>query len=85
MNFRNLLLALVATVMTAHAHPGHDIMAHGASHVATSPFHLLVLAMVGLVSMGIAQLVRNVAARRMLRTAGATALIAATAIWSLGY
>jgi len=85
MNFRNLLLALVATVMTVHAHPGHDIMAHGASHVATSPFHLMVLAMVGLFSLGIAQLVRNVAARRVLQTAGATALVAATAIWGLGY
>ena len=84
MNFRNLLLAAFASTIAASAHPGHDLMAHGAGHVATSAYHLFVLFAVAVLSFAGGQFVRHAAARRILRAAGATALVAAIAVWTLG-
>jgi hypothetical protein len=84
MNFRSLVLILSAFVMSAQAHPGHDLMAHGAGHVATSVYHLWVLCAVALVSFGVGQMVRTAASRRVLRTAGVMALLAAGTLWGFG-
>jgi hypothetical protein len=85
MKFRNLLMALLPlSLVLATAHPGHDLLEHGAGHVASSPFHLFVLAAGAVVLFGIAQFVRSASARKYLRFAGAAALVVAGALWTLG-
>lgn len=85
MNFRKWLMAMLPlTLVLASAHPGHDLMEHGAGHVASSPYHLFVMAAVAVVMLGTAQMVRSASAKKYLRLAGATALIAAGAMWGLG-
>ena len=85
MNFRTILMTLVPfSVLLAQAHPGHDLLEHGASHAATSPYHLAVLACVALVLFAVAQLVRSAAARKYLRLGGAVMLAVAGALWGLG-
>jgi hypothetical protein len=83
MNFRNLFLVFSAFAISAQAHPGHDLMAHGAGHVATSPYHLMVLCLAALVSFVVGQMVRNAVTRRIFRVTGITALLAAGALWGL--
>jgi len=85
MNFRNLFLVLSAFVISAQAHPGHDLMSHGAAHVATSAYHLWVLCVVALISFAVGQIVRSAANRRVFRAAGVTALLAAGTLWGLGF
>src|SRR5687767_13412174 len=85
MNFRKLLMALLPlSVLLANAHPGHDLMEHGAGHVASSPYHLFVLAGAAVVLFGIAQVVRSQSAKKYLRFAGAAALVVAGALWGFG-
>ncbi len=84
MNFRNWFLALFATVLCAQAHPGHDLMAHGPAHVATSAYHLGVLFTVAVVSFAVGQTVKGVVSRRIFRTVGVSALVAGVAVWTLG-
>lgn len=85
MNFRKLLMALLPlSVLVAKAHPGHDLMEHGAGHVASSPYHLFVLAAVALVLIAGAQVVRSESAKKYLRYAGAAALVVAGALWGFG-
>ena len=85
MSFRNLFLVLSAAVLSAQAHPGHDLMAHGAGHVATSAYHLWALFAVAVVSFAVGQLVRSAVTRRVFRTAGVTALVAAVALWGFAF
>ena len=85
MNFRKLLMALLPlSVLIAKAHPGHDLMEHGAGHVASSAYHLFVLAGVAVLLLGVAQFVRSQSAKKYLRFAGASALAAAGALWGFG-
>jgi hypothetical protein len=85
MNFRKLLLALLPlSVLLANAHPGHDLMEHGAGHVASSAYHLFVLAGFALALFAVAQVVRSESAKKYLRFAGAASLLAAGALWGFG-
>lgn len=85
MNFRRILMALAPlTLVLVSAHPGHGIMEHGAGHVASSAYHLFVLAGLAVVMLGVGQVVRSESARKYLRVAGATALVVAGALWGLG-
>lgn len=85
MNFRTMLIALLPlSVLLANAHPGHDLLQHGAAHAATSPYHIAVLGICALVMLAVAQIVRSSAAKKYLRWGGAVALIAAVAMWGLG-
>ena len=85
MTFRNLLIALLPfTLALTHAHPGHGLLEHGAGHVASSVYHLIVLCAVAFGTFVVAQVVRNTSAKRYLRAAGATALIVAGALWGFG-
>jgi hypothetical protein len=77
--------ALLAIVHTASAHPGHPILEHGAAHVITSPYHLLILATLGVALLAVAQLVRSRWAQRCLRVAGVGAVIAAGLLAALGH
>jgi hypothetical protein len=76
-------LLLVATC--AQAHPGHGLLEHGPRHAFTSPYHLGVLAVIGAGCWLAGRFVtRSILAKRLLRCAGATALIAAAVLWTLG-
>jgi hypothetical protein len=76
--------ALLALVHTANAHPGHPMLDHGAAHVITSPYHLLILASTGAALLAVAQIVRRRWAQQCLRVAGAGAVIAAGLLCALG-
>ena len=67
-------------VVSVSAHPGHDWLEHGVSHVATSPFHLLVLASAGLVLAVLARYVRRPSTRVCLRLGAGLCLVSAAAI-----
>ena len=69
---------VIGSSATAHAHPGHDLFSHGVTHAATSPYHLLALALLGiLVGFG-ARFIRNARLQTCARVAaGACVLIAA--------
>ena len=77
--------ALLAVVHTANAHPGHRLLDHGAAHVITSPYHLVILAAMGVAMIAVAQIVRSRSAQQCLRIAGVGAVIAAGALCALGY
>ena len=74
------LLALLSAAGAVWAHPGHDWLEHGASHIVTSPFHLLVLASAGL-GLGVAaKFVRSASARAYLYLGATVCLMAAAAL-----
>ena len=77
--------ALLAVVQTANAHPGHGLLDHGAEHVITSPYHLVILATMGVAMIAIAQIVRSRSAQRCLRISGVGVVIAAGLLCALGY
>ena len=70
----------ICAATSVSAHPGHNWLEHGVSHVATSPFHLLVLASAGLVLAVLARYVRRPSARVCLRLGAGLCLIGPT--WS---
>jgi hypothetical protein len=75
-----LFAALPPSLM---AHPGHGVMDHGAGHVVTSPFHLAGLLAVAIAFFAAARVMKNPATKRLLRGAGATALLLVAAVWAL--
>ena len=77
--------ALLAVVQTANAHPGHGLLDHGAAHVITSPYHLMILAAGGVALIAGARIVRNRSVQQGLRIAGFGAVIAAGLLCALGY
>ena len=77
-----LLFAL--TTLSLRAHLGHDLAEHGLAHTVTSPFHLLMIAVVCALCFTFAKLVVNARVKRVLSSAGAVALLAAAVLWLLG-
>ena len=77
--------ALLALIQTANAHPGHPLLDHGTAHVITSPYHLLILATIGVVLLAAAQIIQSRWAQRCLRVAGVGAVIAAGLLSALGH
>ena len=77
--------ALLAVAQSANAHPGHGLLEHGAAHMITSPYHLMILATMGVAMIAIAQIVRSRSAQRYMRIAGVGAVIAAGLLCALGY
>ncbi|HET6406523.1 MAG TPA: hypothetical protein VFG14_01480 [Chthoniobacteraceae bacterium] len=73
-------VAILWAAVPVSAHPGHDLLENGVSHVATSPFHLLVLASAGLVLAVLARYVRRPSTRVYLRLGAALCLVTAAAI-----
>ena len=85
MSFRKLMLALMPlSVVLGNAHPGHGMMEHGAAHVATSAYHLFVLAGMAVALFVVAQVVRSATAKKYLRLGGMAALATAGALWGFG-
>jgi hypothetical protein len=77
--------ALVALAHTANAHPGHPMLDHGTAHVVTSPYHLLILATIGIALLAGAQIVQSRWAQRCLRVAGFGAVIVAGLLSAIGH
>lgn len=76
-------LFLVATCVQAH--PGHGLLDHGAKHAMASPYHVGVLAAIGVGCWLAARFAaRSAGFKRLLRWAGVTALLAAAAFWTFG-
>lgn len=82
---RSLLLLLTFLPAAIYAHPGHDLMQHGGSHVAMSPYHLAFLGLIALASLGIAVLVRNWRLKLFFRGTGLLSLLSVAVLWALRY
>jgi uncharacterized membrane protein YqgA involved in biofilm formation len=77
------LIAFVAATSAALAHPGHPIKGSGVAHLATSPYHLAMLASGGLLLLGAAWFIRRQTPRRVAQYAGALALASALLLWGI--
>jgi len=75
--------ATTAFALSASAHPGHDWAAVDARHLVTSPDHLAVLALAGVVLCLGARFVQARWPRRMLQGAGLVAVAVAAVVWGL--
>lgn len=73
---RNALAATLWTlgVSVASAHPGHDWNALPATHLLTSPYHLVTFALVGAGLLLGARFVQRTAARHVMQWTGAVAI-----------
>jgi hypothetical protein len=58
-------------------------MEHGPAHVVTSPFHLLIIAMVSALCFTCAAFAMNPRVKRVLSSAGAVAFLVAAVMWLL--
>ena len=76
-------LLLVAFGSTAQAHPGHSLAEAGARHLLTSPYHVMVLACIGLTLWAVGSLVHRAVPRRLLQFSGAIAIAGAALLWGL--
>lgn len=85
----NLALGLALVVLgpsgasTAQAHPGHALGEHGAGHVISSPYHLFILAVTGLLLWLGARFVQRRLPRRLLQAGGLAAVAGAALMWGL--
>ena len=62
--------ALAFSLTAASAHPGHALDAEPASHLVTSPYHLITLTMVGAGLLVGGIFVKHLTARRAMQIAG---------------
>lgn len=69
------------TAISANAHPGHSLGEHGAAHVATSPYHLAMLAAAGAGLWISGRFVQRQLPRRVLQGAGIATVLSAAAIF----
>jgi hypothetical protein len=82
---RRLFLAAagVTSAATLHAHPGHGLLEEGARHTLTSPYHLTVLALIGVSLFAGAHFTRQRIPRRALRSIGVVAIALSAVLWGL--
>ncbi len=78
-----VFLLLAAFGSTASAHPGHSLTDADATHVLTSPYHLIVLGLIGLTLWVVGSFVHRNAPRRLLKFTGGVALVSAVVLWGL--
>ena len=82
MNLRLMVCALLAAFAAqVSAHPGHPPAEQGMAHLLASPYHLLTLAVVGLVLVAIATMVKHRIASGFLAVAGIATVGAAAFRW----
>jgi peptidoglycan/LPS O-acetylase OafA/YrhL len=67
--------------MVASAHPGHDVMQADASHIVTSPFHIMTLALAGAAFWWAGTQVQRRVPARVLSGAGMLMLVGAVVLW----
>lgn len=78
-----LAAAGVASAATLQAHPGHSLLEEGAQHALTSPFHLTVLALLGVGLFAGAHLTQKAMPRRAMRAIGVFAVVVSAVLWGL--
>ena len=76
-------LALLATSLSARAHPGHSLHDASTAHLLTSPNHLAVLALGGVVFFTAGYFIQRRLPRRLLQGCGLAAVLAAVVGWGL--
>ena len=82
MNLRLTVLALFAAFAAqVSAHPGHPPTEHGLAHLVASPYHLITFAVVGLVLIAIAKMVKHRIASGFLVVAGIATMGAPAFHW----
>lgn len=76
------ITALAATLITlpASAHPGHGLLEKGVVHQFTSPYHIAVSLLTGLVLLGVARFVQRPAVRKALGWSGCGCLALAAVL-----
>lgn len=67
--------------MVASAHPGHDITQASASHILTSPYHIMMLALGGAALWYAGSQVQRRIPARVLSTTGMLMLFGAVVLW----
>lgn len=77
------LVALSASLANVHAHPGHRLGEHGASHIVTSPYHLAMLGLTGVALYVVSRFVQRRLPRRLLQGAALAALVLTAALWGM--
>ena len=73
---------LMMSVLSLWAHPGHELGAYGTKHVMTSPYHLGVLAVSGLILFWAARFIQYRVSRRCAQMAGLVAVVTAGVLWA---
>jgi hypothetical protein len=73
----------LSAILSASAHPGHSLRDATASHLLTSPYHLAVLAGIGLGMLLLGRFVQRTLPRRVLHCGGFAALACAALLWGL--
>ena len=68
----------------ARAHPGHSLGESSLSHVVTSPYHVLVLLVVGAALVVGGTVIQRRLPRRLLQGCGMLALVAGAVCWGMG-
>ena len=82
MYLRFMVCALFAAFAAqVSAHPGHPPTDHGMAHLLASPYHLLTLAVVGLVLVAIAKMVKHRIASGFLAVVGIATVAGAAFGW----
>jgi hypothetical protein len=82
MNLRLMVCALFAAFASqVSAHPGHPPTEHGVAHLLASPYHLLTFAVIGLILIAIAKMVKHRIASGFLAVAGIAIVGAAAFRW----
>jgi hydrogenase/urease accessory protein HupE len=78
------LVAFLAAGVSAFAHPGHGLLEKGPRHAFTSPDHLLVMGVAGILLVGFGLISKNKTVRRAMVGAGSLAMGLAAAVWMVG-
>lgn len=73
---------MLAGVRPASAHPGHALTDSSMGHLATSPDHLLALAILGCLLWAASGWLRSQPLKRLLRFGGAACLLTAALVWT---
>jgi hypothetical protein len=90
MNATRLVNRLVASIalfvgalvpLTASAHPGHDLTHSSATHIFTSPYHIIVLALAGAACLFAGTQIQRRVPARVLSAAGALMMVGAVVLW----
>ena len=76
-------LAFAFLALPAAAHPGHGPLEHGLAHPLTSPYHIVVMLLLGTVLLMAARVVRRFPLRRAVNWTGCGALAVAALLWGL--
>ena len=77
--------AAAISISTAHAHPGHDLGEHGPVHMLTSPYHLAILAVLGLAIWFAGRFIQKQLPKRLVQCSGAAVALAAVVLWGLRF